>query len=59
MIPDRIFYPLSALIVAGLVALATVYPQGQGERSPGRFGHGPAAPLQAAAPNPAPAAAVR
>ena len=31
MIPDRLFYPLAALVVAALVALAAVYPQGQGQ----------------------------
>ena len=30
MIPDRIFYPLAALVVAGLIAVAMVYPQGRG-----------------------------
>jgi len=35
MIPDRFFYPLAALIVAGLVGLALVWPQGQGAPSPG------------------------
>jgi hypothetical protein len=41
MTPDRIFYPLAALVAAGLIALAMVYPQGQGDRSPGPFGHTP------------------
>lgn len=39
MLPDRIFYPLAILLAAGLIALATVYPQGQGARSPKPFGH--------------------
>ena len=30
MLPDRLFYPLVALLAAGLVALALVWPQGQG-----------------------------
>jgi hypothetical protein len=30
MIPDRVFYPLAALIVAALIGLAMVWPQGQG-----------------------------
>ena len=34
MIPDRFFYPLAALIVAGLIALALVWPIGQGAPSP-------------------------
>lgn len=37
MIPDRVFYPLAALIIAGLIGLALVYPQGQGAPSPGPF----------------------
>ena len=34
MIPDRAFYPLAALVVAGLIGLALVYPVGQGAPSP-------------------------
>ncbi|MFI4933888.1 MAG: hypothetical protein ACHP7N_04670 [Caulobacterales bacterium] len=37
--PDRIVYPALVLIVAGLVALAFVWPQGQGLASPAPFGH--------------------
>ena len=37
MIPDRVFYPLAILVVAGLIALALVWPQGQGAPSPGPF----------------------
>ncbi|MDP9103391.1 MAG: hypothetical protein M3N05_05225 [Pseudomonadota bacterium] len=37
--PDRIFYPLAALVAVGLIALGGVYPQGQGARSPKPFGH--------------------
>ena len=33
MIPDRLFYPLAALIVAALLGLAMVWPQGQGAPS--------------------------
>jgi hypothetical protein len=44
MIPDRLFYPLAALLVAALVGLALVWPQGQGAPSPGGFGHPPALP---------------
>lgn len=36
--PDRVFYPLSALALVLLIALASVYPQGQGARSPKPFG---------------------
>jgi hypothetical protein len=42
MIPDRFFYPLAALVVAALVALALVWPQGQGAPSPGPFQAPPA-----------------
>ena len=38
MMPDRLFYPLAALLAVGLIALATVWPQGQGARSPKPFG---------------------
>jgi hypothetical protein len=41
MIPDRIFYPLAALLALLLIALAMVFPQGQGDRSPGPFGSMP------------------
>lgn len=36
---DRIFYPLMALIALGMIALALVWPQGMGARSPAPFGH--------------------
>jgi hypothetical protein len=41
MTPDRIFYPLAALVAGALIVLAMVYPQGEGARSPGPFGHTP------------------
>jgi hypothetical protein len=41
MLPDRIFYPLAALVAGALIVLAAVYPQGEGARSPGPFGHMP------------------
>ena len=37
MIPDRVFYPLAILVAAAIVALALVWPQGQGAPSPGPF----------------------
>jgi hypothetical protein len=46
MIPDRLFYPLAALIVAALVGLAFVWPIGQGAPKPSLF-HAP--PAKAAA----------
>jgi hypothetical protein len=42
MIPDRVFYPLAFLFAAALVALALVWPQGQGAPSPGAFAKPPA-----------------
>ncbi|HWA61471.1 MAG TPA: hypothetical protein VG939_08850 [Caulobacteraceae bacterium] len=36
---DRIALPLLALIAIAMVALAFVWPQGQGRRSPPPFGH--------------------
>jgi hypothetical protein len=38
---DRLFFPLSALAAALIIALALVWPQGLGARSPGPFGHEP------------------
>ncbi len=61
--PDRVFYPLAVLLAAGLIALASVYPQGIGARSPGRFGHETAAAraerLKRSAPAPPATAAAR
>lgn len=37
--PDSIALPALALLAAGLIALAMVWPQGQGARSPAPFGH--------------------
>ena len=37
--PDRLFYPLAAFWAVALIWLASVYPQGQGARSPKPFGH--------------------
>ena len=48
MIPDRFFYPLIVLVIAGLVALAVVFPQGNGEHSWGPFGYPDAAEQKAA-----------
>ena len=47
---DRVFFSLAALVALALMALALVWPQGLGERSPGPFGQ----PLvQPAPPKPA------
>jgi hypothetical protein len=37
--PDRVFYPLAVLLSLLMVALAAVWPQGHGARSPAPFGH--------------------
>jgi hypothetical protein len=58
---DRLFFPLLALVVLAMVALAAVWPQGLGLRSPPPFGHAPAAaskpspvgPTSTKAPGPA------
>jgi hypothetical protein len=42
--PDSIALPALALLAVGLVALALVWPQGQGARSPAPFGR-PLAPI--------------
>lgn len=39
--PDRIFMPLMGLTALVLIAFSLVWPQGQGERSWGPFGHTP------------------
>jgi len=36
---DWLFFPLTALIAAGMIALAMAWPQGQGARSSPPFGH--------------------
>lgn len=43
--PDSFALPALALVAAGLIALAMVWPQGQGARSPAPFGH-PLAPIE-------------
>jgi hypothetical protein len=41
MISDRVFFSGLALLAALLIALAMVWPQGYGARSPGPFGSTP------------------
>jgi hypothetical protein len=41
---DRLFLSLMAATAAGMIALALVWPQGLGARSPGPFGHTPSDP---------------
>jgi hypothetical protein len=36
--PDQIAFPALALLAVGLIALALVWPQGEGARSAGAFG---------------------
>jgi hypothetical protein len=43
--PDSLALPALALLAAGLVALALVWPQGEGAMSPPPFGH-PLAPIE-------------
>lgn len=38
---DRLFFPLIAALFVAMVALAAVWPQGLGDRSPPPFGHTP------------------
>ena len=38
---DRLFFPVLGAIAVGLIALALVWPQGLGARSPGPFGEVP------------------
>ena len=54
---DAIFFSMVGLLAAGAIALALVWPQGLGDRSPAPFGH-PLSPELAATvtpPKPAPA----
>jgi hypothetical protein len=41
---DRLFFSAAAAAAVLMVALALVWPQGQGARSPGPFGHEPELP---------------
>ena len=43
--PDSIALPALALVAAGLIALALVWPQGEAAQSPPPFGH-PMAPIE-------------
>ncbi|HEX7758231.1 MAG TPA: hypothetical protein VF459_01930 [Caulobacteraceae bacterium] len=47
---DQIALPLLALVAVALIALALVWPQGQGTRSPPPFGRAVAAPPAKAPP---------
>ncbi|HEY2177181.1 MAG TPA: hypothetical protein VGH15_01240 [Caulobacteraceae bacterium] len=39
--PGRLILPLMALAAVAMIALALVWPQGSGRRSPAPFGHAP------------------
>jgi hypothetical protein len=49
--PDSLALSALAVVAAGLIALALVWPQGQGARSPAPFGH-PLAAVEPPAPPP-------
>ena len=58
--PDRLFFPLIVLAAAAMIALALVWPQGLGARSPAPVGHPTAAQTNGPnAPHPAQAAALK
>ena len=38
---DRLYLPILGLVAAAVIALALVWPQGLGDRSPPPFGHEP------------------
>jgi hypothetical protein len=52
--PDSLALSVIAIVAAALVALALVWPQGEGKRSPAPFGH-PLAAIEQPGPPPAPA----
>jgi hypothetical protein len=51
---DRLYFSLMGLAAAAMIALALVWPQGMGARSPGPFGHEVVRPTEAPAPEAAP-----
>jgi hypothetical protein len=57
--PDRVFFPLTALAAILLIALAFVWPQGLGRRSPKPFGYETASQIAARTPRLRPAADLR
>jgi hypothetical protein len=52
--PDRMFFPLAMAAAVLMLALAAVFPQGNGVRSPGPFGHAIAPKLRPATQAPKP-----
>jgi hypothetical protein len=51
---DRLYFSLMGLAAAAMIALALVWPQGMGARSPGPFGHQVVRPVDKPAPDPTP-----
>ena len=47
---DRLYFSLMGLAAAAMIALALVWPQGMGARSPGPFGHEVVRPVETPAP---------
>ena len=47
---DRVFFSLTALAIVAMAAMALVFPQGDGRRSPAPFGHETTAEVQARQP---------
>lgn len=56
---DRVFFSLTGLAVVAMVALALVFPQGEGRRSPAPFGHETTADVLARQPKLRPSLDVR
>jgi hypothetical protein len=56
--PDRVFFPLAALTALLLIALAFVWPQGLGRRSPKPFGFETASQIAARTPKLRPSASL-
>ena len=51
---DRLYFSLMGLAAAAMIALALVWPQGMGARSPAPFGHPVVRPVEKPAPEPTP-----
>ncbi len=56
---DRVFFSLTGVAVMAMLALALVFPQGQGRRSPAPFGHETTADALARQPKLRPAVTAR
>jgi hypothetical protein len=51
---DRAYFSVLGLAAAAMIALALVWPQGMGARSPGPFGHAVTHPAKTRASGPSP-----